>query len=510
MLSSIDKYIRNFKLIPFLQGYESGPRYAPYETFFVRAVLSGLICYLYRDCPLDQAHPRGLSMFVDLQPLCTGNIFIYQRLLMFVFCILYTFRIWPILSSSFIAFNFIATNTVYNSYAIFHGNQILGQIILVRAIGHIYFGVQRLLRDKGYILSGVSEEEEESRLVRWSQEAMAGAYFASVITKMVKSDGQWLFRAHCFVMDAIATRERAYYWGELPTAESSSPEKILGSLLKLNPVIPQVVFSGGFFTELFAPLFLYNRWTLLFGGIMIFQMHYFIEWIMSLTFGVNMILATTFFINPVYWAVTYWPAFARFFSIFTRLLPKLFSTHPPEGDIVHRQKPTSILGRIAYVWHRIPFKLLIVLVIMSLFLKEFFPLSHWPMYANPQPYVSFLHLRDKDNNPLMPAGEYLRSSMSKIHKHYRAICKELWGENANWLGNNPRETKCGNETLYSILKFSRSSKREELKSRMPFSLIKTHLTLNQNMDVNRRIEVVGIIEQMPPKQHAIEYKKTLW
>jgi len=236
---------------------------------------------------------------------------------------------------------------------------------------------------------------------------------------------------------------------------------------------------------------------------MFFLMHFFIQMIMSLTFGVNMILATTYFINIPYWCYKYVPGIQKPFNVLAKAYPRLMSVDPPEGDNPReRSKSPSFFARLVYYWNRIPLKLLIALVILSLLLKEFFPLSHWPMYANPQPSVAFLHIRDKDMNPLMPAGQYLRSSMSKIFKHYRALCHEFWGSSDRWIGHLKREMKCGNVTLYSVMKFSRHSKREELEKRLPFKLIKTYLTMDSNHQVHRKTDIVGILAQLPPPLKA--------
>eukprot|EP01103_Thecamoeba_quadrilineata_P008105 TRINITY_DN17889_c0_g1_i1.p1 TRINITY_DN17889_c0_g1~~TRINITY_DN17889_c0_g1_i1.p1 ORF type:complete len:517 (-),score=37.85 TRINITY_DN17889_c0_g1_i1:153-1703(-) len=498
-----------------IQQYNTPPSYAPYETLFVRFIISVTLVWTYRECPFEQAHPRGLSKFVDLQPFCVGQVFEVQRVLLVLMAILYIFRIFPVLTCGYMTFNYIATNTVYNSFSIFHGNQILGQIFLIREIAHIYFAIRRLLARTDHARFGshhhvISLDEEESRLVRLGQEVMAAAYFASVITKMWQSGGMWLHNSHYFIISSMVTRERAHLWGELPSSEASYPLAMLNYFLTVNTIFPKIMFSGGFFTELLAPLFLYNRPVLLIGGIMVFQMHYWIQWIMQLTFGVNMFLATAHFIGPFYWLHKYLspqPMIARWFNWLQRY-PKLFGTTPPikEDDpqrtekqqMIHRDDQRGFFASFWRVWRRTPFKLIIVLVIFSLYVRESFPFSHWPMYANPIPQAVYMQIQDSQGQPLMPSRAYIKSSLSQVNKHFKALCSEFWGKRGGYDHRLNREMKCGNVTLYSVMKYTPLSRRSELAKRLPLQLVQTIIKMNDDNQISREVRTVGYLDELPP------------
>ena len=92
------------------------------------------------------------------------------------------------------------------------------------------------------------------------------------------------------------------------------------------------------------------------------------------------------------------------------------------------------------IWQAVPLKLVIVLVVLSLCLKnpdgraEYYPFSNYPMYSQFDGEDYFLYLADQDGQPL-PSKETFRITTPKVKKRFKS---EL-GKVAKQLGVKKRE-----------------------------------------------------------------------
>jgi hypothetical protein len=226
---------------------------------------------------------------------------------------------------------------------------------------------------------------------------------------------------------------------------------------------------------------------------------------MQLTFGVNMFLATAHFILPLYW-IHLWCSHRPFARIFDWLqkYPNFFGSNPPsqvestnQSQTTHHRsaQKTGIVAYVLRLWRKCPFKLIIFLVFFSLYIQEFFPFSHWPMYANPNPAAIYLQIQDNVGRPIMPTPRYIKSSLSQVNKHFKSICKEFYG--SGWTLSQKKLTKC-NATLYSVMKYTPLKKRPELKKRLPLRLVQTTILMNDDNQISRQVKIVGYLDKLPP------------
>ncbi|MFT4546610.1 MAG: hypothetical protein ACI8XO_000648 [Verrucomicrobiales bacterium] len=92
------------------------------------------------------------------------------------------------------------------------------------------------------------------------------------------------------------------------------------------------------------------------------------------------------------------------------------------------------------IWHAIPLKLVLLLVALSLVLKnpdgraEYYPFSNYPMYSQFDERDYFVYLADQDGKAL-PSKETFRITTPKVKKRF----KKVLGKVAKELGKKKRE-----------------------------------------------------------------------
>jgi len=81
------------------------------------------------------------------------------------------------------------------------------------------------------------------------------------------------------------------------------------------------------------------------------------------------------------------------------------------------------LGKLRYWIFRTPLTALVAFTVVSLELKEEYPFSNFPMYADPSPGQPYYSITDGEGNPI-PVSPMTGISTSKIGKMYRQKLKE--------------------------------------------------------------------------------------
>lgn len=83
-------------------------------------------------------------------------------------------------------------------------------------------------------------------------------------------------------------------------------------------------------------------------------------------------------------------------------------------------------GEVARAVAAHPFSWMILIVGVSMTAKEFFPLSNYPMYSDPQPTKDFYYLGRADENgdtEALPVGTLTKLTPAKSGKVYKAYCR---------------------------------------------------------------------------------------
>ena len=94
----------------------------------------------------------------------------------------------------------------------------------------------------------------------------------------------------------------------------------------------------------------------------------------------------------------------------------------------------SPLENVRKIWHAVPLKLVALLVVLSLTLKnpdgraEYYPFSNYPMYSQFDESDYFVYIADQDGEPL-PSKATFRITTPKIKKRFKselgAVAKRL-------------------------------------------------------------------------------------
>ena len=96
------------------------------------------------------------------------------------------------------------------------------------------------------------------------------------------------------------------------------------------------------------------------------------------------------------------------------------------GDLMER----SPLHLALDLWHAVPLKLVCLLVVLSLVLKnpdgkaEYYPFSNYPMYSNFDSEDFFVYLADQDGKAL-PSKETFRITAAKVKKRFNSELEEV-------------------------------------------------------------------------------------
>ncbi len=87
----------------------------------------------------------------------------------------------------------------------------------------------------------------------------------------------------------------------------------------------------------------------------------------------------------------------------------------------HAGSPWDLLSQ---GWLRTPLTSLLLYCLVSVFLQENYPFSHFPMYSNPSRERPYYMVSDGDGNPI-PIDTLTGVTCPKIGKIYRKECEEL-------------------------------------------------------------------------------------
>eukprot|EP01103_Thecamoeba_quadrilineata_P008520 TRINITY_DN18257_c0_g1_i1.p1 TRINITY_DN18257_c0_g1~~TRINITY_DN18257_c0_g1_i1.p1 ORF type:complete len:497 (-),score=79.22 TRINITY_DN18257_c0_g1_i1:154-1488(-) len=439
-------------------------------------------------CQPKQPLPLGLAQWMDLSPFCKSDTMDLLFPFYIFFSLVYSFGQLQIISLSFMLFLVVSTNTVNNSAgAVYHGNQLAGMILLVQLVGNINFKIEEVLLGRKR-----REDDKDTKLIWYTQQTLAGAYLVCALTKQILTSGRWIQRAKYLAMGLLSINERAFVtFG----SSGSALTPALIEYLNQHPVLCSWFFAPGFIFEFIFPLFLYNRFTLLIGGIMLLTMHLLINYFMRLEFGAFKIVLVAYCIN-----VPFWVEYLRDLYLVRsgKPVPQHLKQEEKSPQIEdHHIQPSvhktrrGLLGRLRSVWRRVPLKVMVSIVITCLVLKEFFPFSNFPMFGAPRDITGYFQVRTHDDK-ILTQNEYFSWTLAKVSKFLRAYCKDQYGE--KWADDPKNEFACGNVTLDTLMNVRAvSSKSEFLKANQPLKLIKVeYVFVHENNTIARSERLVGL------------------
>ncbi|MEM0895921.1 MAG: hypothetical protein AAGJ79_03470 [Verrucomicrobiota bacterium] len=276
------------------------PGYARYEAWCMRL---GLAILLYFNLPVqakysEQPIPNGLALWgMDFTWAGDAEIMKWMMWILIPVLVCYVFGILRWLALPYMLTLSLAVGTLKNSQgSISHVYQALTMVLLAQAAWHLYHQI-RIWIGKPHPFAPTWNARAMEIFV--TQSAIAAIYLTTAITKLVRSDGAWLWQIRKIGVDLEKTWNQDYYH----KLEQDSPNWALGlkNLVTDHPWVAIILFGPGLIAELIAPIALYGRLRAFIIGVLLIILHFGAIHIMKLTFEQNMALLLIYFINVPYW-----------------------------------------------------------------------------------------------------------------------------------------------------------------------------------------------------------------
>jgi hypothetical protein len=117
-------------------------------------------------------------------------------------------------------------------------------------------------------------------------------------------------------------------------------------------------------------------------------------------------------------------------------------------------------------WLRTPLTALLIYCLVSVWLQENYPFSHFPMYSNPSAERPYYMVTDGDGQPL-PIGTLTGITCPKVGKIYRTECQEV----ANKLKLNkdrlpPDKKQAIGEKMFAYLRAEATNRKQSLPGKL--------------------------------------------
>jgi len=139
----------------------------------------------------------------------------------------------------------------------------------------------------------------EERQIFWSQQAIAATYFVAGLTKLIATDGAWVFQARYIGVQIFKTAYQTYYNDLNP--DGLEGQLAIAQFVAAHGTVVALLCGLGLALELLAPLMLLGRrWGLLLGSTFV-VFHFLIANLMQLSFIFHRLLVLIYIVSPIYW-----------------------------------------------------------------------------------------------------------------------------------------------------------------------------------------------------------------
>jgi hypothetical protein len=270
-----------------------------WEALLMRLFFSAIVVWgMWKVLPYEKVlSPSGISHIIDVSIFGGEDAMVWFRPLIIAAALLYVLE-WLnplgliILTLAHLGYNTLDGSQDYTN----HRYNIYGLILLAMCVGELWWLGRRWFAKGSAVVNAV----RHSYQLYFAQCAIAAVYVTSAITKLSKSDGQWLLRSHYLAKSVVKTHRQTFYDNPEGLVVPAIPA--VAQWLGEHPHITRIAFGFGFFLELFAFLALWNRAWALFIGLSIILFHLGVELIMKLDFRENQYVAFIFMVNLPFWA----------------------------------------------------------------------------------------------------------------------------------------------------------------------------------------------------------------
>lgn len=239
--------------------------------------------------------PNGVTRIVNLHFLLDPQFFAWARTALAAALILYLLRLVVWLALPIASFVNLAANGITNSQgAIQHAAQIVSLVLLAQTVAH-FFGIWRRRQ-------GEERRLLEDRAIWWSQQTIVAVYLVAGITKLIVTQGLWIFQARWIGVSVAKSAYQSYY--DTLNQADLQQQLAVANFAAGHGWIVALIAATGLLLELGSPLMLLNRTTAALLGCLLVGFHLSLDYTMRLTFIYNQWLLIIFMINVPYWVVT--------------------------------------------------------------------------------------------------------------------------------------------------------------------------------------------------------------
>jgi hypothetical protein len=280
-----------------MMARRSIPEFAFYERLFMRALFAWLVWRATPDALVVNGipSPNGITRIVDLHFLLDPQFFAWARTALAAALILYLLRLVVWLALPVASFVNLAANGITNSQgAIQHAAQILSLVLLAQTVAH-FFGIWRRRQGEEHRLL-------EDRAIWWSQQTIVAVYLVAGITKLIVTQGLWIFQARWIGVSVAKSAYQSYY--DTLNQTDLQQQLAVANFAAGHGWIVALIAATGLSLELGSPLMLLNRTTAALLGCLLVGFHLSLDYTMRLTFIYNQWLLIIFMINVPYWVLT--------------------------------------------------------------------------------------------------------------------------------------------------------------------------------------------------------------
>ena len=278
-------------LARFWNGLFPVPEVGAVEAFLSRSMLAAALWWFFPVFIQHTAQPEpvGLAHWMDLTWLHDAGTFGAYRTVFAMALVVYTLGIALPVSVAVITIMHILPWTLHNSQGFtYHANQIMSLTLMAQTLTVWYLAARGR--------AGWAQPGPEAG--KWglfnSQFAIATAYFVSVCSKMIRSDGEWLKNSYYVALDFVKTMRQNYY-SSLDPAYATDPPLV--AWFMEHPLVAAGMFDFGVFLETVMILAIGHRLWALVVGVLLIIMHLSIAEMMNLFFPTHLAMLVIFFVN---------------------------------------------------------------------------------------------------------------------------------------------------------------------------------------------------------------------
>jgi hypothetical protein len=256
-------------------------------------------------------YPNGLAQFFSLEWMFSSGVQTVVLAIAVIHLALYVLNVAPLWTCSVLFVIHTLLGTIVNSQgAIHHTSQIVGFVLLGHIIGYGALLLRQRRGDLAFSL-GLGQFEllkpgerlmaaAPSSVIYITQQMIGTAYVVSGISKLVRSEGEWVATLPNIALQLQKTRMMDHYNSLEPVPELAGWAI---TMVREYPGVAMVFFSIGLALELFAFVALFNRGFMALAGIGLMLMHISISQVMNLGFFYNKWMLAIFWVNVPFWCM---------------------------------------------------------------------------------------------------------------------------------------------------------------------------------------------------------------